>query len=294
MVSNKDKIDNIIKNNIKYKLYHKDLDNITPTKCTEFKKSGLINIDNNLDYMYEYNKIICVLKGYRRIEKIHPYILSFNKTTMTSVCNLDQLKVLIIASKLKLKIIYMDDPDFYSNKMKVNYTFNGLIFNNNNSLLAQYYYFLYFYKKKEKYIYSSFIHIYIIKEYIDNSSRKTIEHVINKYMITKSKIPKRIQYLFKTIKKKKEGFSYKQNYIDHLNIIKKNKVVMKKYYDDTIGDAMKLFYKYVDSDDFNNFKKNIKIKSLAYDNTALKKIINKVIDSKEDKAVIYKELDKIK
>ncbi len=284
MPSNFEKISYIIENNIKYKLQHKDLYKISKNKCNYFLNNGLINIEMNLDPMYEYYKILCVLKAIKRLDYIGIYFRGkmseeyFIKNKLKDY--IKYIKILIITNKLKLNIIYTDKiTDTY---------FNGIIFNSKNNLMGLIFYFLYKYRKNNKLLFTE-IELDIIKEYLNTNNRTYMINYINKYIILK-RMPKKLKYLFKNANKDK---SYKSNYINHMNIIKKNKEIMNNYYNELINKTLRKYKKYIDSTEFKNFAKKNKHKIKRF-NLTKKIIFSDLGFTPNIKQKISHEVDKIK
>jgi hypothetical protein len=220
------------------------------------------------------------MKGSKRIDKIQ--ILDFYKTKQIDI---KQYKIFIIASKLKLNILYVNHPS--------KLYFEGIIFHKENYLIAMLYYFVKSYKKKNKYVFTD-LEVDIVVQYLNNNTRKNIEYYINKYIITK-KIPSKLKHIFENSKdiSYMKNVSYKQNYIDYLNVIKKNKRVMKEYYDTVINNAIQKLDKYMDSNEFNNFMKRNKHRIKTFDFT-LNTFFKYIKHTKEIKQKISNELNKIK
>jgi hypothetical protein len=289
MSTNFEKISYIIDNNIKYKLKHRNLPRVNKSQCSYFLHNGLINTNLQFDSMREYYKILCVLKGLKRVGVIRIFEFdkpkpNLNDTDLRLYTNI--YKIFVICSKLGLKIIYINNYKKLS--------FEGIIFHKNNSLIAMMYYFALNFKKNKKYIFAP-LELDIIKEFLNNNNRKIMIHYINKYIIVKN-IPNKLKYLFNDIKNNKNNTnnkSYKQDYINYLKIIHDNKEVMESYYNEIIKSTIKKYNKYVDSKEFKLFmkkyNKNIKTFDITQD-----LIFSEIKHSPAIKNKISNELDKIK
>jgi hypothetical protein len=283
MSTNFKKISYIIDNNIKYKLKHRNLPRVKKSQCSYFLQNGLINTNIQFDPMWQYYKILCVLKGLKRIDVIHIWNTQYKSDPKLLKVYINMYKILLICSKLGMNIIYLEKED--------NLYFDGIIFHKNNYLLAIMYYFALYFKKNNKYIFTK-LELEIIKEFSNNSNKEQMIKYINRDIILWY-MPEKLKFLFKTLKKKKINNSYKKKYANHLKIMYKNKKIMNDYYNDIISNTMKKYNKYIDSKEFKLFFKKNK-KNIKTFNITQKIIFSEIKHEPEIKNKISIELDKIK